>query len=506
MILAVAIIYFVVVIIGIGLYTRKKVKTADDFNRGGQSMNWVLVAFAFVLIPLGSGHSMSLWEQSIGPLGGATLWWSLGVGAVLIPLFMLWLGPMARKTGKSTMPEITRSLYGRGFSWLHSGVTIASLTGICAAELIATGVAIFTLSDGAVPLYPWGVLIAFAFTVLYVFFGGILQMAWVNLINAAVMIIGSFAAVIGIVLWMNGNFSFGGETGMAAVQAAYADAGTQFKLSQFGQMGNPTLWLDIIIPVILLHLAGTGVSQAHYMPFFAARSEKDCRKGIFVASTINVMSAVPWVAIGLIAFVVPSIVSAGGDQLGKLIVPLAALQMLPKPLVGILMISLLSATLSTAGSLVIGFGNLLAHEIVKGALVPKMSQKTELKVTKVCILICAVVCLIPALSLPVIMPVFMWCFMLSIPIFFVYITGMYIARNKLWTWVTLILGYAVAFWWTFAPPPVPYPLTNVLYPMLIVSFVFGMLIPLIVKGETPYLKLAKQQQQAAESSAGAAGN
>lgn len=491
MILAVAIVYFIVVIVGIGLYTRRKVKTASDFNQGGQSLNWVMVAFSFVLIPLGSGHSMSLWEQSIGPLGGATLWWSLGVGAILIPLFMLWLGPMARKTGKTTMPEITKELYGRGFSWVHTGITIASLTGICAAELIGTGVAIYTMSDGQLPLYPWCILIAFAFTVLYVFFGGILQMAIVNLVNAAVMIIGSFIAVIGIVMWMNGNFSFDGATGMAAVQAAYDSQGIGYKLSQFGQMGNPVLWLDIIIPVVLLHLCGTGVSQAHNMPFFAAKSEKDCRKGLYLASTINVMSAVPWVIIGLIAFVVPSVLSAAGDELGKLIVPVAALQMLPKPLVGILMVSLLSATLSTAGSLVIGFGNLLAHEIIKGALFPKMSDVTELKVTKLCILICSVICLIPALTLPVIMPIFFWCFMLSIPIFFVYITGMYITRNKLWTWIALIAGYIVAFWWTFAPPPVPYPFTNILYPVLIVSFIFGMLIPCFVKGETPYLKLAK---------------
>lgn len=498
MILAVAIIYFVVVIIGVGLYTRRKVKTADDFNRGGGGMNWIMVSFAFVLIPLGSGHSMSLWEQSAGELGGSTLWWALGVGGILIPLFMLWLGPMARRTGMTTMPEITKALFGRGFSWLHTAVTIASLSGICAAELIATGVAIFALSGGAVPLRPWGILIAFAFTVLYVFFGGILQMAIVNLINAAVMIIGSFAAVIGIVVWMTGNFDFGGVSGMEAVRLAYESDGLGFKLSQFGQMGNPVLWLSIIIPVVLLHLAGTGVSQAHNMPFFAAKSDADCRKGVFIATAINAMSAVPWVIIGLIAVVVPSVIAAGGNDLASLSVPLAALQMLPAPLVGLLMVSLLAATLSTAGSLTIGFGQLLSHEIVKGALNPRMNQKTELKVTKICILICACICLVPALLVDVIMPVFLWCFMLSVPIFVVYITGMYITRNKVWTWVTLVAGYAVAFWWTFAPPAVPYPFNEILYPVLIVSVVFGMIIPLILKGkgETPYLKLVKQRELA----------
>jgi SSS family solute:Na+ symporter len=496
MILAVAIIYFLIILVGAGLITRKKIKTASDFSNAGQSMKWGLVAFSFVLIPLGSGHSMSLWEQATGPLGGSTLWWALGAGAVFMPIMMLWLGPLARRTGCATFPQITSKLYGKGMGWMHACVTIGSMSGLCAAEIIATGAAIYALSDGALPLYPWGVLISFVFAMLYVLFGGILQMAWVSVVNSIVMIAGSFLALIMIAVHVGSTLTFGGAVGLEAVQAFYESQGELAKLSQFN-MGQIDLWFGMIIPVIFLHLTAAGVSQPHNMPFFAAKTEQDCRKGIFLASAINTMSAVPWVAIALMGMAMPAVVAAGGGELGKLIVPIVALQTLPKPIVGILMVSLLSATLSTAGAIVIANGDLLANDIIKGALFPKLSKKSELPVMRICVIICGLACLIPALKLPVIMPVFLWCFTFSMPIFVNYMMGMYVKVNKTAAWLTIILGYAVAFIWTFLPPAnIPYPFNIIMYPVLTICIICGVVLPLILPGGSPpkFKQIKKQAE------------
>jgi SSS family solute:Na+ symporter len=482
MILAVAIIYFLIIIVGAGLLTRKKIKSANDFNDAGKSMGWGLVAFTFVLIPLGSGHSMSLWEQATGPLAASTLWWALGVGAIFMPIMMLWLGPLARRSGCITFPQITRNMYGRGMGWMHACITIGSMTGICAAEIIATGAAIYALSDGALPLYPWGILLSFVFVLLYVLLGGMLQMAWISVVNSIVMIGGSFLALIMIAVWVGANLTFGDAVGLDAVQAVYESQGALSKLSQFN-LGNMGIWFGLIIPVIFLHLTAAGVSQPHNMPFFAARSEQDCRKGIFVASAINAMSAVPWVAIALIGVAIPAVVAAGGENLGKLIVPIVALQALPKPIVGILMVSLLSATLSTAGAIVLGNASLLEKDIIKGALFPNLSEKSELLVTRICILVCGLACLIPALKLPVIMPVFIWCFTFSMPIFVNYIMGMYVKVNKTAAWLNIIIGYSVAFIWTFTPPAgIPFPFNFTMYPVLTISIICGIILPLVLPG------------------------
>ncbi|MDR3364216.1 MAG: hypothetical protein LBS91_04620 [Clostridiales Family XIII bacterium] len=524
MILAVALIYFAVLIIGAGVVTMRRVKTSGDFTaaEGQGGMTWIFITCTFVLIPLGSGHSMSLWEQSYGPLGGGALLWALAVGAIFLPIMMIWMGPLARSTGYKTFPDITKAMYGRLFGWIHAAVSGASQSGIIAAELIGTGVAIYTLSGGSAGPFSDNlklpVVIAFIFALLYIFFGGFLQMAWINIVNSIMLIGGSFAAVIGIIVWLGKNYVYNGAAGLAGVQAFYAsDPATndavinngaiigEYKLNQFSNLFSGGTLLDIFIPVTLLHLCAITISQGHNMPFFAARTTKDIRKGVYLAAAINAMSAVPWVLIGVIAVAVPTVMQNVGTEIGKLLVPEAALAMLPAPLTGLLMISLLSATLSTAGAITLGSAQQITHNIIKDALFPKMADKTELWTTRFMCIVYAVVCLILALTLPVIMPVFFFCFMLNIPIFFCYISGMFVAINKVTCFLTLIVGYIFAFWWTFAPPawaPYPFDANGTTYVVVLSSFIVGIIIPAIIgrgKGRTPFKQIIKEARGQAEA-------
>jgi Na+/proline symporter len=158
--------------------------------------------------------------------------------------------------------------------------------------------------------------------------------------------------------------------------------------------------------------------------------------------------------------------------------------MLPKWLTGLLMISLLSATLSTAGAITLGAAQQMTTNIIKDALFPKMSDKVQLNLMRIMCIVYLGVCLAMALNLPVIMPVFFFCFMLNIPLFFCYITGMFITNNKVTCYLTLIGGYIVAFWWTFAPPQnMPYPFGDTTWAVVAISFILGLVLPLILKNQ-----------------------
>jgi SSS family solute:Na+ symporter len=390
-------------------------------------------------------------------------------------------------------------MYGRAFGWFHAAVSSSSLSGIIAAELIGTGVAIYTLSGGAVQLN-LAVVIAFVFALLYIFFGGFLQMAWINIVNSIMLIVGSFAAIIGMVIWVGKNVA-GGLDGILEFYAN-SEMGAGY-VNQYTNILKPDTLLSIFIPVTLLHLCSITVSQGHNMPFFAAKSSRDIRKGVYLASAINVMSAVPWVLIGVVAFALPSILNTiAPEDVGKLIVPTAALAMLPKPLTGLLMISLLSATLSTAGAITLGSAQQITTNIIKDALYPKMTDKQQLWITRIMCIVYSVICLVMALKLPVVMPVFFFCFMLSIPLFFCYITGMFITINKVTCYITLLGGYIVAFWWTFAPPAwAPFPLSDTTWAVVVVSAILGVLLPLAVKskGSMPLKQVIKASRGQAEA-------
>jgi SSS family solute:Na+ symporter len=124
-----AIIYFALLIFVVGCLLRNKIKTMEDFAMGGHSLSWPLVTFGLCLVPLGSGHTLSLWEASAG-LGAAVVWWSIIVGGTVLPLLMLWYGPWLRDLKVETFPEVMDRLFGSNMRYLHAAVNVSSWTGI----------------------------------------------------------------------------------------------------------------------------------------------------------------------------------------------------------------------------------------------------------------------------------------------------------------------------------------------------------------------------------------
>ena len=189
-------------------------------------------------------------------------------------------------------------------------------------------------------------------------------------------------------------------------------------------------------------------SQVQNQPMLMARSESDIRRGVFWAAFINSLSTYPWVILALVGMSIPAIAVGGA----KLSLPALALMALPQWIVGILMIALLAATLSTTGGLILASSHIIVHDIFKRAVYPKMSDRTFLILTRIMILVCAGLVIVPALKLPYIFSIFMWTFSFAIPIFGVYLIGMLWKISKPAAWITILAGYGANFLWTFAAP------------------------------------------------------
>ncbi len=483
----IAVLYYLILTLAVGFVARRKIKSIEDFNKSAGGLGWVMLVFCFVLIPLGSGHTLSLWESSVG-LGASVLWWGIITGGIFLPIMMLFLGPWMRRTGMNTFPQVMEKIFGPKMGRLHAAVTIGTWTGIGAAETIATGTAIYGLSDGAIPFFPWCIVIALVLIGLYVFFGGILQMAWLNMINAIVMIVGSYLCLFLVGGWLMANVN-----GWEGVKAFYDSAGKVTFLQNFDF--SPGVIFQIIIPVTVLHLSAAAVAQNMNAPFFAARSDADCRKGVFIGAGINSLASIPWVVLALAGMTIPALVNAlPADQVAKLIPIKLALTALPKPIMGVLMICLLAATLSTGGATVLGNAQVLAKDIVERSLFPNMSDKGKMRNMKVCMIICVLLFAVPALFMPVVFPIFLWCFSFGIPLFVVYIIGMWFKISRPATWITVIVVYIVNFWWTFWTPTWatgPWGLN--MYPVTVVSLVLGIILHIILPGEKGLLRQKKSE-------------
>lgn len=495
MILAIALAYYVILIAIVGYLSKKRVKTANDFTKASGGLSWVMVCFGFVLIPLGAGHTLSLWESAPN-YGASVMWWGIITGGIFLPLMCLWFGPWARQTGLSTIPEILEKIFGQKYSRLWSACVVATWTGIGASETVATGTAIYGLSGGSIPLFPWCILIALALIVLYVYFGGMLQMVWLNVVNAIVMLVGSYLAMFMLGTWLAANLG-----GWSGVMNIFESMDKKFMLQNFHF--SQGVWLEVIIPVTVLHCAAGVVAQNMNSPFFAAESDAACRKGIFIGAGINTLASIPWIVMALIVVAdlavggtVMSGVAAG--EINKLAPIRLALTALPGPVVGLLMISLMAATLSTGGATIMANANVLTHDIIVRAWRPNMSDKTKLKVTRWMILVSAALFAFPALSNAIIFPVFLWCFSFGIPVFVVYFMGLKFKISKSAAWITTLVSFAVNFWWTFATPSwATGPWSLNMYPVTVVSVVLGVILSLVLPGKPGLLRKGGQMSDIA---------
>ncbi len=485
-----AIIYFAIVIFGAWFYFRGRTKTVEDFNTGGKTLKWYMVAFSVSLVPLGSGHTINLAEASVVN-GAQMLWWPVIVGGFFLPVALLWFGPWLRELGVSSMPESMQKMFGKNMGYLHGAANIASWTGITMAETIVTGTAIYGLTGGAVPLFPWCILIAFVLIVVYVIFGGILQYSLVSTINGAVMIIGSYLA-----LFMVGGWLVSQGMGFDFIGDHYINLGELWRLEVFRI--TPDLVTGMIIPIGVLHITAAAVTQGVYVPMFAAKSNREIRKASFLAAGVNGISSFPWVMLAMIGMAIPAVVAMAPESLvGKLIVQNLALTALPAPIVGLLMVCLLCATLSTGSAVILGNSQVIVDMIIKGAFRPKMKDETRMKLMRPMIIICAAIACVPAFFNAQIFPVFLWCFTFGVPIFTVWFIGMVWKVSKPAAWITVIAGLLVNFWWTFATPSwvTGFWGANV-YPVAIVSFAVGIILNLILPGEKGMLLRVRAEKKA----------
>jgi len=482
--LVIAVGYFLILSVGTSLFLRNKVKSGSDFVTAGGTLAWPLVMCGFVLAPLGSGHTLSLWEAS-ADRGASVLWWGILSGGVFVPLFLLWFAPWFRRLKVQTFPEGMGKIFGEKIGWLISAIFPAQLIGICIAEVSATAAAFYALGGGSIPYAPHCILLAVVLTILYIIAAGLMQAAWMNLFNAVMLIAGSFMAFFWTGSWLSGR------GGWESIADFYAKAGTSWKLSIVNF--SPDILFGTIFPCLILIVFLQSSSQGQNQPILAARSEPDIRRGVFWAAFINSLAAYPWVILALVGMAIPSI-AAGGP---KLSVPGLALMALPPWMVGLLMIALLAATLSTTGGLILAASHIIVHDIFKRAVNPGMTDATFLKLTRVMILVCAVLVVIPALKLPYIFAIFMWTFSFAIPVFGAYLFGMLWKVNRIAAWTTIVAGYGANFLWTFAAPDwLPSYLSLNVYPTTFVTVLCGVVLNLILPGEPAYIHRLKPPAEA----------
>jgi len=372
-------VVFFGVMLGVGFYCRKHATDVNGFVLGGRSVGPWLTAFAYGT----SYFSAVVFVGYAGQFGwkyGIAATWA-GIANALLGSFLAWavLGRktrvMTRQLNSATMPQF----FGERFK--SPTLKLASSTIIFIFLIPYTA----SLYNGLSRLFGMAFNINYAYCVIamavltgvYVIAGGYMATAINDFIQGIIMLFG-IVAVIVAVLNSNGGFMVSLDK-LARVTDESVSSTPGVFASFFGP--NP---IDLLGVMILTSLGTWGLPQM-VQKFYAIKSEKSISKGMVISTIFAAVVAGGSYFLGGFGRLFSDKIDIAKNGYDS-IVP-TMLSSLPTILIAIVVILVLSASMSTLSSLVLTSSSTLTLDFIKGNIKKNMSEKSQLLVMRVLIVV-----------------------------------------------------------------------------------------------------------------------
>ena len=376
-------IVFFAVMIGIGIYSRKKATNVNDFVLGGRGVGPWLTAFAFGTSYFSSVVFVGYAGQFGWKYGLASTW--IGLGNAFIGSLLAWLvlgrrtRVMTQKLDAKTMPEFFGKRYdSKALRIAGSAIAFVFLVPYTAS--IYNGLS--RLFGMAFDIdYKVCIIVMALLTGVYVIVGGYMATALNDFIQGIIMLIGICAVIVAVLNGQGGFLNAVKELSLISADDVAVPAlsgGQGLLVGFFGP--DP---LNLLGVVILTSLGTWGLPQMVHK-FYAIKDEKAVKTGTVVSTFFAIIISGGCYFLGGFGrlFDCPAIYNADGSIAFDSIVP-QMLSTLPDILIGIVIVLVLSASMSTLSSLVLTSSSTLTLDFLKESVAKNMSEKTQLIVMRV---------------------------------------------------------------------------------------------------------------------------
>lgn len=384
-------ILFFAVMIGVGLYSRKHASNVNDFVLGGRSVGPWLTAFAYGTSYFSAVVFVGYAGQFGYRYGLASTW--IGIGNALIGSLLAWviLGRrtriMSNHLSAATMPDFFGKRYRSNALRIAASV-ISFVFLIPYTASVYNGLSRLFGMAFDIP-YEVCVIVMAALTCVYVILGGYMATAINDFIQGIVMLAG-IVAVIAAVLNGQGGFLNAVQSLSEFESDAAATLGQQGAFASF--FGPDPL--NLLGVIILTSLGTWGLPQMIHK-FYAIRDEKSIQSGTIISTFFAIVVSGGCYFLGGFGrlFDTAAIHKEDGSVIFDAIIP-TMLSTLPDLLVGVVIVLVLSASMSTLSSLVLTSSSTLTLDFLKDNIIKKMSEKKQLlcmRVLLVFFIVCSVV-------------------------------------------------------------------------------------------------------------------
>ena len=376
MIYLIAILAYLLVLTGIGIYKSRQVKTQADFSVAGRSLSpWILVC-----------TMLAAWIGTGSIVGNAGMTYQTGLAAVILPIgsvigmmLLTRVAPRARNYEVYSVPEIIGSRYGQAARVLAVLALVFAYMVIVSYQFNALGAVLNAiLGDSLVPLQR-GTIIAAIAVVTYTILAGLLSLAYTDIVTGIII---TATLIIALpVLWGKA----GGWSGMEAHFAAMGKPGHM----KFWGVYSPVQIVNYTLPTFLLIMGDAN----QYQRFFASKSAKGAKSAVtFMIFAVLLIESL----IILEAWIASSLMP--NAAIGKYVLIYAAKDYMPIVLGLFFMITIVGIIISTADSFLLIPATCLIRDVYLNYIDPKASDRRTVFLSRLLVLVLGIVAYLVSLS------------------------------------------------------------------------------------------------------------
>ena len=350
-------IIFLIVMVGVGLYSRKQARSVDGFVLGGRSVGPWLTAFAFGTSYFSAVVFVGYAGQFGWKYGLSSAW--IGIGNAVIGSLLAWiiLGRrtklMTQHIESRTMPDFFGTRFqDQGLRVVASIIAFVFLIPYTAG--VYSGISRLFEMGFSIP-YEYCVVIMSVLTAVYVILGGYKATAMNDFIQGIIMLFG-IVAVIAAVLSAQGGLVAAVDK-LAAIPSDADPAVNGGFASWFG----PDPW-GLLGVVILTSLGTMGLPQM-VGKFYSITDESAIKRGTVISTIFAFIVAGGCYFLGGFGRLYDPVIGANGKIAFDSIVP-AMLVTLPDVLIALVVLLVLSASMSTLASLVLTSASTMTLDLI----------------------------------------------------------------------------------------------------------------------------------------------
>ena len=388
---------FFAVMIAVGVYSRKHATNVDDFVLGGRAVGPWLTAFAYGT----SYFSAVVFVGYAGQFGykyGISATW-IGLGNAVIGSLLAWvvLGRRTRVMTKhlsaATMPDYFGKRYDSNALRIAASA-IAFIFLIPYTASVYNGLSRLFGMAFDIP-YSVCVIVMAALTCVYVVLGGYMATAINDFIQGIVMLFGIAAVIVAVLNGQGGFYN-------AIIELSKLESDVPRTLGQqgvFASFFGPDL--PNLIGVIILTSLGTWGLPQMVHKFYAIKDEKSIKSGTIISTIFAIVVSGGCYFLGGFGrlFDTAAIHKEDGSVIYDAIIP-SMLSTLPDILVGVVIVLVLSASMSTLSSLVLTSSSTLTLDLIKDNIVKDMNEKKQLLCMRIMLVFFIVISVLIALDPP----------------------------------------------------------------------------------------------------------